>query len=330
MARKLIFLTGATGFLGRNLVPCLLAEGYSLRLLVRRSSKTDWLAGTDVELVYGDITDPDVVDRATEGADFVIHAAGHFRFWGPSEVFDRINVQGTAAVARAVLRHRPARLIHISAIAIAGQQPQGVLIDERVRSCPQDPYQRSKHAAEEVLQKYYLEEDLPVITLRPGAYYGPYGRYGFNRLFIEDPLRGLRIQVDRGKRATFPVFVPDVAKAVLMALTEGKTGEIYNICDQPVSHAQVNRIVSELLGISPRRWNVPYGLLIALAGLMELGSKVSAREPFYPLNLRYYVFNDWLVSNKKARVELGFSPTPLREGLRQTIDWYKRVDEEVV
>ncbi len=99
MARKLIFLTGATGFLGRHLVPCLLAEGYSLRLLVRRSSKSDWLAGTDVELIYGDITDPDVVDRATEGADYVIHAAGHFRFWGPPEVFDRINVQGTAAVS---------------------------------------------------------------------------------------------------------------------------------------------------------------------------------------------------------------------------------------
>jgi dihydroflavonol-4-reductase len=323
MAGKLILLTGGTGFLGRHLVPVLLAEGHRLRLLVRRSSEIDWLPTAGVEFVYGDITDAKTVERAASGVEYVVHAAGHFRFWGSNDVFNRVNVQGTEAVAKAVLQQRVARLIHISAIAIAGKQPAGVRIDENVLSYPQDPYQRSKLAAEQVLGELVSQESLPVVILRPGAYYGPFGRYGFNRLFIQDPRRGLRIQVAGGERMTFPVFVPDVARAVVLALTEAQTGEVYNICDQPVSHAEVNRIVSDLLEISPRRWNMPARLMIILAGLMEFGGKVSAREPFYPLNLRHYVFNDWLVSNAKARAELGFVPTPLREGLSQTIAWYK-------
>ncbi len=324
MAGKLIFLTGATGFLGRHLVPRLLAEGYSLRLLVRRTSEIGWLPAAGVELVIGDITDAPTVEKASAGAEYIIHAAGHFRFWGPVDQFERVNVQGSEVVGRAAQANRVRRLIHISAIALAGRQPPGVHIDENVTGHPQDPYQRTKLGAERLLQRLSSEDGLPVVILRPGAYYGPFGRYGFNRLFIEDPRRGMRIQVDRGKRMTFPVFVPDVASAVVSALTKAQPGEIYNICDQPVSHAEVNRLVSDLLGISRQRWNVPGGLMITLAGLMELGARVSGREPFYPLNLRHYVFNDWLVDNTKARADLDFSPTPLHEGLRQTIEWYRQ------
>ncbi len=324
MAGKLIALTGATGFLGRHLVPCLLGEGHRLRLLVRQAADVSWLPAAEIELVFGDITDQRSVEETVTGADYVVHAAGHFRFWGPVEVFEQVNVRGTELVAQASLSQRVTRLIHISAVAIAGQQPAGEPIDENAPSHPQDVYQHTKLAAEQVLCMLSTEAGLPVVILRPGAFYGPFGHYGFNRLFIEDPLHGLRIQVDQGRRMTFPVFVPDVARAVVSALSRAMPGEIYNICDEPVSHAEVNRIVSELLGISPRRWNIPGGLLIALASLMELGAKVTAREPFYPLNLRHYVFNDWLVSNRKARHELGFSPTPLREGLRQTINWYRQ------
>ena len=63
----------------------------------------------------------------------------------------------------------------------------------------------------------------------------------------------------------------------------------------------------------------------AVAAGMEVWAKWSGREPFYPLNLRHYVFNDWRVSNEKACLELGFQPTPLDVGLRETVAWYKAI-----
>ena len=85
------------------------------------------------------------------------------------------------------------------------------------------------------------------------AFYGPLGRYGFNRLFIEDPRRGLRIQVEKGKRLTFPVYVPDVVDAILASFQRARVGEVYNICDRPITHAAVNQLVSRLMGIDHRR-----------------------------------------------------------------------------
>jgi len=81
---------------------------------------------------------------------------------------------------------------------------------------------------------------LHAVILRPGAFYGPWGRYAFNRLFFEDPLRGLLIQVHHGQRITFPAFVPDVARAIVAALKQGKNGQTYNIAGDPLSHQEVN------------------------------------------------------------------------------------------
>jgi nucleoside-diphosphate-sugar epimerase len=169
-----------------------------------------------------------------------------------------------------------------------------------------------------------------VVILRPGAFYGPGGTYGFNRLFVQDPLRGLCIQVDNGKRLIFPVFIPDVAWAIGTALENATVNGTYNICDLPISHREINHLVSKLLGISKFRLSIPRVPILAFAGLLEFLSHYTHREPFFPLNLRHYVFNDWPVSSAKARLELGYTPTPLEKGLRQTVEWYnaQRTEDE--
>ncbi len=179
--------------------------------------------------------------------------------------------------------------------------------------------------AEEALLQEVENKNLPAVILRPGAFYGPFGRYGFNRLFIEDPLRGLRIGVGRGKLMTFPVYVDDIVQAIRLAMTRGVPGEIYNICDDSVSHDTIHGLVSELAGIPTGRWNAPRPLMISLAWGLEQLARITGQEPFYPLNLQHYVFNNWLVNGQKARRELGFKPTPLKEGLAKTIAWYKSI-----
>jgi nucleoside-diphosphate-sugar epimerase len=324
MARKLIFVTGGTGFLGRHLVAGLLRKNYRVRTLVRPLSDDSWLKQNGVEIVWGDVTDFDSVVKGIERCDCVVHAAGFFRFWGPKEVFFNVNVNGTRNICEAAYRSAVKRVIHISTIVVIGEPKTGQIIDEMTVCAPKDHYQKSKLAGEYIV-KEFVDKGLEAIILRPGAFYGPYGRYAFNRLFIEEPLRGWRVQVDKGRRYTFPVFVPDVTQAICNALDRGYSGEIYNISDHSISHRELNRMISSLAGISHWRLNVPSQIMIALASIMEGVAKITRREPFYPLNLRHYVFNDWKVSSIKAQKQLGFKPTPLKDGLKETISWYSQV-----
>lgn len=323
MTGERVLVTGGTGFLGRHLVNQLIGQGYQVRLLVRETSDISWLDTALVDLVYGNVTDSDSVDHAVEGCEYIIHAAGFFRLWGPHEVFDSVNVDGTVNVANAALKYGVKRMIHVSSIAVVGHPAPGQIIDEHTLCTPQSPYQHSKLTAEHRLNAMQEKQGLPVIILRPGAFYGPGSTYGFNHLFVFEPMHGWRVKVEHGNRLTFPAFVPDVAKTIITSLHKGRLGALYNVSGVSRTHNDVNEIVNELLGISSWRLNVARYPMILLAALQELVATITRREPYYPLNLRHYVFNDWDVRSDRAIAELDFVPTPFEEGLRQTIEWIK-------
>jgi len=187
----LILVTGATGFLGHNLVTFLVSSGYPVRALVRPASRWQYLRDLGVELAWGDVTDAESVRRAAEGCRYVVHGAGLFRFWGDPQAFERVNVQGTANVMEAARRGNVEKAVHVSTVAVVGHPPPGALIDEATPLHPADAYQRSKRDGENIVRMYHASTRLPVVILRPGAFYGPWGHYAFNRLFFEDPLKSL-------------------------------------------------------------------------------------------------------------------------------------------
>jgi len=317
-----ILITGATGFLGHNLSPYLARRGYRLRALVRPTSNYAFLEKLGIELAWGDVRDWKAVQAAVEGCQAVIHAAGLFRFWGPYRNFFAINVQGTAHMLEAAYQAGVRRFIHISTIAVVGCPQPGTVITEETPCHPQDAYQHSKLDAEELALLYHEDVGLPVIVLRPGAFYGPWGHYAFNRLFFEDPLKGLAVRIHHGRHLTFPVFVPDLVRVIETTLTQGRLGEVYNVAGKSLTHREINGIISRLMGRRDWYVNVPAGLMLTLARAWTWLSQYTGREPYYPLNLAPYVFCDWNVSSEKAKRELGFRPTPFEEGARQTLAWY--------
>ena len=324
MALAPLLITGATGFLGHNLCPYLLGQGYRLRALVRPTSDYGFLKGLGVELAFGDVRDPKAVREAVAGCRAVVHAAARFRFWGKRESFFAVNVEGTRHVLEAARQAGVERFVHISTVVVVGKPPQGEFITEETPCHPLDPYQESKLAAERLALAYHRDHGLPVVVLRPGAMYGPWGRYAFNRLFFEDPLRRLPVRVHGGRHITFPAYVKDVAWAVGAALERGRPGQVYNICGPCLTHREVGEALERALGRSIHWIPVPAWGMVGLAQLWTWLSWITRREPLYPIGLYPYVFYDWRVSNEKARRELGFTPTPFGEGVRATLDWYRQ------
>lgn len=323
----MIFVTGGTGFLGRHLVPALCRAGYQpIRVLTRRPDENPWLRQyAQVEVVQGNLLDARGVERAVEGCRYVIHAGGIFRFWVPGDenVFYDTNARGTEHVLNASRKARVERVIHVSTAAVIGEPDSDRIVDETHPPRPADAYQRSKLQAEQIVQRYYEEHHLPVIILRPGAYYGPLGEYAFNRLFFKDPMRGIIMQVSGGRHIIFPAYIADVAQGVLKALERGRVGEVYNLCGDWITHREAFDIVCEEAKLRWPRLPIPGWLGITTARVLEAISAITHREPFWPINLRSYVYNNWRVSSEKARRELGFEPTDFREGARRTIAWYR-------
>ena len=322
----MILITGATGFLGRNLCQYLVSQGYALRALARSTSDTSFLEALGVDIARGDVIDAVSVKAAMRGCDYVVHAAARFRLWGPPGPFIKTNVEGTHHVLEAALAAGVKKFIHISTIIVVGPQKPGIIITEETpgRPYPTDNYAKSKYTGERLVQTY-AGKGLPVVILRLGALYGPYGYYAFNRLFFEEFLHNWRVQVHQGRHFIFPCYVGDAAQAIEAALKQGRVGQIYNISNKSISHKQANQTVSRLANRSSWRINFPGWLMIEFSKLLEFIARFTGREPFYPKNLEPYVFCDWIVDSSKAERELGFSSSTFAEGAQRTLDWYHSI-----
>ncbi len=322
----MIFVTGGTGFLGRHLVPLLVRAGYRLRLLTRDPAAHPWLVHCPgVEVVAGDLRDPEAITAPTlSGCDSVIHAGGLFSFWGSPAAFAETNVRGTQNLLNAVAAHGGIRrFVHVSTIAVIGHPHPTDVMDETYPPTPADAYQESKLRAERLVLHVGAQTGLPVVVVRPGAFYGPMGSYAFNRLFFTDPMRGIIMQVNGGRYVIFPAYVGDVAEGLRLALKSGTPGEVYNICGEPITHRDAFAIVRREAGLWWPPLPVPGWLGLNVSRVMTAVSGWLGREPFWPITLRSYVYNSWRVSNAKARRELGFVPTDFLDGARATVAWYK-------
>lgn len=320
----MIFLTGGTGFLGRHLVPALCKRDMPVRVLTRHPEQHPWLRRyRNVEIVAGDLLDAEAVLAGVRGCQYVIHAGGMFRFWGEESQFLATNTRGTENVLYAARDAQVERMIHVSTVAVVGHPDPNGIVDETHPAEPADAYQRSKWQGEQSAMRFCHEDGLPVVILRPGAYYGPLGSYAFNRLFFRDPMRGIIMQVNGGRYIIFPAYISDVAQGILQALDKARVGEVYNLCGDWISHKEAFDIICQEGNIRWPRLPIPGWLGINTARVLETLSRVTHTEPFWPLNLRSYVYNNWRVSSEKARRELGFAPTDFREGARKTIAWYR-------
>lgn len=315
-------VTGANGFIGGNVCAALRRQGIAVRGLILPGTDRRLLDELGVEVVAADIGVP--LDAALfAGVTHVFHLAAVAIDWGPDELFERVNVQGTRHVLQAALAAGVAHVVHMSSLAVHPYtgHPRGS--EDTPRGWNINAYTRSKNAAEDVVQSF--RDRLMVTVIRPGVVpYGPGDRLSLPGIL--DALRhGIYAHVGGGETRVCVSFVENLADGMLLAARRsGASGETFVLADEVVSWRAFIDAVADAFGAPRARRSVPYPLACAAAVLVESLWRVLRLRGVPPLT-RYRVAlfrGDLVFAATKARRELGWQPrVGLAEGLARTRRW---------
>ncbi len=322
--KEQVLVTGANGFVGSHLVEALLAAGYRVRCLVRRTSDLTFIRDLPVEWAYGDVARGEGLEAACDGVDAVCHFAGATKA-RDRETYFRVNAEGTRHLLAACERAAPQmrRFIYASSIAAAGPSPDNHPIDESFPPQPLTHYGRSKLQGEQFCHEY--ANRLPVVILRPSAVYGPRERDIY--FYFQMVNRGVKLLPGSGGPRLSFIFVHDLVSLVLRVLEDDRAvGQTYFVAGgQDCDLQEVSDFVAAALSKRTVRIVLPGWLLPLFAALAGLPARLTGQpallndQKLIELRQRY-----WTCSAEKARRELGFEAQySLETGVRLTAQWYR-------
>ncbi len=319
-----VLVTGATGLVGNNGVRALLERGETVRVLVRNSSDPRPLEGLEVEKFYGDVRDVESVRRASQGMDWVIHAAAKVEVgWTGLGEFRAINVEGTRNVAQAV-RENGARMIHVSSVDTLGIRTKENPADEE---CPPDdrnvlnPYVITKREAEQVVLEE-ISRGLDAVIVNPTLMLGPWDwRPSSGRALLH---------VAKGRGLMAPpsgnnvVDVRDVVGGILAAAEKGQTGHRYILGGENLTYLEAFTLFAEITG-ARRPWGIaPRWILESISRIGDFWGKVVGKEPEINSAAIAFGYVPHYFSSRKALRELGYSSRPVREAAIAAWDWFRK------
>ncbi len=322
--KRTAFVTGATGFLGLNLVRELVEQGWQVTALHRASSNTRYLQGLDITLAEGDILDPESLETAMpDGLDAVFHVAGDTSLWsGHDAKQTRINVEGTRNVVDAALAHKARRFIHTSTTSAYGRHDGVVNEHTPSRAATSSVnYEKSKWQGEQVVLRAVRERGLDAVVLNPAAILGPFDQHTWARTFY---------MLRDGKIAALPPgsvsfnHVREIVKAHIAAVDKGVTGEQYILAGHTMTLADLLRKMGALMGCKVPTMTAPGFVLQWMGFLMGALAQLSGNEPDISPEMAAFMAKKNLYDSSKAEATLGLKPTSLDECLRDSFDWLKQ------
>ena len=322
MSGKTAFVTGGTGFLGRHLIEKLLDQGWEVTALHRPTANTAWLEQLGVKLAPGQMDDPaSLIAAMPAGLDAVFHVAGDTSFWRQNNKRQHgVNVIGTRNMLEAALVKKPRRFVHTSTIAVYGADAPKVTEDAPHQGRHSSiGYLKSKSLAEEEV-KAAIARGLDAVIVNPCNIIGPYDTHNWSRLFR---------MVHEGNLPGVPpgsgsfCHASDVAQAHIAAYEKGRTGENYILGGPNVSHLEVIRVASRILGRPEPKGVTPAVLLKVLGAISQWVSYLTGKEPDLTPEGATLICAHQSVASDKASRELGYLSADLETMIADCIDWMK-------
>lgn len=311
---KRVLITGAGGFIGSHLTETLVRMGVRPRAFVRYNSRGDpgylrFLPGEmlkEVEMIAGDLRDPQAVDQAAKGCDMVFHLGAlisiPYSYQHPYEVAET-NFMGTLNILSAARYQGISRVIHTSTSEVYGTA-RVVPIDETHPLQGQSPYSASKIGADKLAESFYCAYDLPVVTIRPFNTYGPrQSARAIIPTIITQALGSDTIRIGAMDTIRDFTYVTDTVNGFIKAAeTEGVEGQTFNLgTGKEISIRDLCRVILE-------KADHPVEIVIDPNRIRPGKSEVQRL----------------LSDNRRAREILNWSPeVELEEGIQQTMEWIR-------
>jgi nucleoside-diphosphate-sugar epimerase len=323
MARYLV--TGATGFLGAEIVKQLISRGHQVAALVRSPAKASLLKTLGVEVHQGDITDRESLRAPMLGADGVFHAAAWYKVGVTDPDAERINVEGTRHVLETMRELAVPKGVYTSTVAVFSDT-KGRIPDESYRyDGPHlSEYDRTKWLAHYTVAEPMIKAGLPLVIVQPGVIYGP-GNTGGLRTALVDLLRK-RLPFTPRRTAFCWGYIEDTARGHIQAMELGREGEAYIITGPRHTFEEAFDLAADIAKVRRPLLHPGPRTMRAMAWVMEMaGTFVDLPPALTPEALRVVAGTTYFGANEKAVRELGFSARPLDEGMDQTIEHELRV-----
>ena len=321
----LCLVTGATGFVGSAVARALLKAGHPVRVLARPNNDRRNLKGLAVEIVEGELEDPDSLAAAVAGCRYLFHVAADYRLWvpDPAPMF-RANVEGTRELMLAALGAGVERIVYTSSVATLGIVPGGGVADEEVQSQAEDmigPYKRSKFEAEVVVDGLIAERALPAVIVNPSTPIGPgdIKPTPTGRLIVEAARGRVPGFVDTGLNI---VHVDDVAVGHLLAAKSGQIGRRYILGGENLSLKEILGAVARITGRRPPAFEIPYAAVLPMAAAAEAMARLTGRAPFATIDGIRMSKKKMFFTSERAIQELGYAPRPARQAIADAVAWF--------
>lgn len=322
---KTAYVTGSSGFLGINIIHCLLKDGWNVIALRRKTSNTRDLDLLDITQVEGDVLDRDSLMRTLpDKVDAIFHVAADTGMWSQlNDRQNRINIEGTGNIVEVALKKQARRLIHTSSIGAFGNIYDQEITEETPSRALESKinYYQSKFLAEREIRKG-IEQGLDAVIMNPAQIVGPFD-YNYTPLIFNTIKNGKMLGIPRGNSVLG--HVRDYAQAHVSAVEKGRTGEKYLLGGVHASFQDIFETVGGIVDKKIIPLPVPAAVLSGTAFVMERVSRFTKREPLLTPEKVILLNNVIRISSRKAEKELGFSTCSLHEMFNDCYEWMKKV-----
>jgi len=320
---KKVLVTGASGFIGSNLVARLVNDGYTVTTFGRSGTPSKKLRDLPIEHLSGDVTNIESIYKAMEGVDVVFHLAGLVSY-KKKDVHRQygVNVVGTRNVMEAALRCNVGRVIHTSSVAAMGIPKNGELGTEEIEYNLGGlglNYCDSKYAAEQEVKQIF-KRGLPVITLSPGITFGEGDKHPHHHAIFTALAKGAMIGVPKGG-VTFS-DINDVVDAHVNAIEKGTPGDRYALVSANLTYREAAQVFSKVHGSRPPMFEIPASILIGLGTLAEAALPIFGMQSPVSRQAAWLAQHKIFFSSNKAIAELDFKPTAFEDTIRRVAPYY--------
>ena len=320
-----ILVTGSTGFIGANLAIHLAGEGHAVHALYRSEDKRKTLTHKNIAFFKGDILDMLSLEKAMVNCDQVYHIAAFTDVWTKhkSLIYD-LNVTGTINVLECAKKLGIRQIVFTSTAGVLGPSLEGTVNENSKRQVDYFlEYERTKAIAEKKVREY-VEQGLNIRIVNPTRVYGPglLSKSNSVTIMIKSFQKGKwRIIPGNGESIGNYVFIDDVVQGHILAMEKGKSGERYILGGENADYMQFFESLKTVTGQHHNMFKLPLSLMLGVSYFAMFLNKIFGIKPFItPALVRKFNYN-WDISSEKAVKELGYAITPLKEGMRLTLEW---------